>query len=206
MRDHAQLRPNDVVLDLGCGNGHHLIALAPEIARGIGVDLSPGMIELARTRLGRSPWGARLKFEVDDTESLRSVAAQSIDLALCIGAFEHMLDKNAVLASVYRVLKPGGRLFCLTANANYVWYRTIAPLIGIATKHLSSDRFLNRDEFVGLLDQAGLRDIRSSAWTFIPKGDMPALFGFLLAGLDSIGRCARLNSLRGGLWLRAFKD
>ena len=82
VRDHAQLRPNDVVLDLGCGNGHHLIALAPEIARGIGVDLSPGMIELARTRLGRSPWGARLKFEVDDTESLRSVAAQSIDLAV----------------------------------------------------------------------------------------------------------------------------
>src|SRR5260370_36233870 len=34
---------------------------------------------------------------------------QSIDLAICIGAFEHMLDKRAVLASIYRVLKFGGR-------------------------------------------------------------------------------------------------
>ena len=149
---------------------------------------------------------ANLTFEVDDAEELKGIADQSIDLAICIGAFEHMLDKRAVLASIHRVLKFGGRFFCLTLHADYIWYRTIAPLLGFGTKHLSSDRMLTRDEFSALLDQAGFRRIRSAPWTFIPKGDVPALVALLLTVLDAIGRHARLDSLRGGLSLCAWKE
>ncbi len=206
VRKLAELQPSDVVLDVGCGNGHHLLALAPEVARGIGIDVSPGMIELARARLGNSPGKANLAFEVDNAEELNGVADQSIDLAICIGAFEHMLDKRAVLASIYRVLKFGGRFFCLTLHADYVWYRAIAPVLGFGTKHLSSDRILTRDEFSALLDQAGFRRLRSAPWTFIPKGDVPAPVALLLTILDAIGRHARLDSLRGGLSLCAWKE
>ena len=111
---------------LGCGNGHHLLALGAEVARGIGIDVAPGMIELARARLRSSSWRANLAFEVDDAEELEGIADQSIDPAICIGAFEHMLDKRAVLASIYRVLKLGGRF---------------------SAKHLSSDRMLNSRRF-----------------------------------------------------------
>jgi 2-polyprenyl-6-hydroxyphenyl methylase/3-demethylubiquinone-9 3-methyltransferase len=48
VRSLARPRPTDVVLDVGCGNGDHLLALGPELDRGIGIDISPGMIELAR--------------------------------------------------------------------------------------------------------------------------------------------------------------
>jgi 2-polyprenyl-6-hydroxyphenyl methylase/3-demethylubiquinone-9 3-methyltransferase len=164
------------------------------------------MIELARARHRSSTRRTNLAFEVDDAEELKGVADQSIDLAICIGAFEHMLDKRAVLASIYRVLKLGGRFFCLAPHADYVWYRTIAPLLGCATKHLSSDRMLTHDEFSALLDQAGFRRIRSAPWTFIPKGDVPALVALLLTVLDVIGRHARLDSLRGGLCLCARKE
>jgi 2-polyprenyl-6-hydroxyphenyl methylase/3-demethylubiquinone-9 3-methyltransferase len=109
-----------------------------------------------------------------------------------------------VLASIYRVLKFGGRFFCLSPRADYVWYRTIAPLLGFATKHLSSDRMLTRVSV--LLDQTGFRCIRSAPWTFIPKGDVPALVALLLTALDAIGRHARLDSLRGGLALCAWKE
>jgi 2-polyprenyl-6-hydroxyphenyl methylase/3-demethylubiquinone-9 3-methyltransferase len=193
-------------LDLGCGNGHHLLALAPEIARGIGVDISPGMIELARARLRSSAGNPHLRFEVDDAETLTAIADQSIDLVICIGAFEHMLDKRAVLASIHRVLKFGGRFFCLTLHADYVWYRTIAPMLRIATKHLSSDRILANDELSLLLDEVGLRRHRYATWTFIPKGDMSAVPASLLTLLDAVGRHAGLNSLRGGLCLCAWKD
>ena len=206
VRSLARPRPTDVVLDLGCGNGHHLLALGPEVARGIGIDLSPGMIELARARHRSSTRRANLTFKVDDAEELKGIADQSIDLAICIGAFEHMLDKRAVVASIYRVLKFGGRFFCLAPHADYVWYRTIAPLFGFATKHLSSDRMLTHDEFSALLDQAGFRRIRSAPWSFIPKGDVPALVALLLTVLDVIGRHARLDSLRGGLCLCAWKE
>jgi 2-polyprenyl-6-hydroxyphenyl methylase/3-demethylubiquinone-9 3-methyltransferase len=176
------------------------------VALGIGIDVSPGMIELARARHWSSTWRANLTFEVDDAGELKEVADESIDLAICIGAFEHMVDKRAVLASVYRVLKFGGRFVCLAPHADYVWYRKIAPLLGFATKHLSSDRMLTQDEFSALLAQAGFRRIRSAPWTFIPKGDVPALVASLLTVLDAIGRHTRLDSLRGGLSLCAWKE
>jgi len=205
VRKLAQPRPADVVLDLGCGHGHHLLALGPEVARGIGIDVSPGMIALARARLRSSP-STNLTFEVDNAEELKDIADQSVDLVICIGAFEHMLNKRAVLASIYRVLKFGGRFFCLAPHADYLWYRTIAPLLGFATKHLSSDRLLNREEFCALLDQAGFRSIRSGPWTFIPKGDIPALIALMLTVLDVAGRHARIDSLRGGLSVCAWKQ
>jgi ubiquinone/menaquinone biosynthesis C-methylase UbiE len=206
VRREARLAPDDVVLDVGCGHGHHLLALAPEIARGIGVDLSPAMIEVARARLAASPWGGRLRFEAGDAASLEGVVgADSVDLALCIGALEHMLDKQAALASVHRVLRAGGRFFCLTPSGDYLWYRALAPLLGFATKHLSTDVFLTRRALTTLLARAGFDRVRTGSWTFIPRGDMPRSIARLLGGLDTLGRIADLRALRGGLWVCASK-
>jgi hypothetical protein len=49
------------------------------------------------------------------------------------------------------------------------WYRTMAPLLGFATKHRSSERMLTHDEFSALLGHAGFRRIRSAPGTFIPR-------------------------------------
>jgi 2-polyprenyl-6-hydroxyphenyl methylase/3-demethylubiquinone-9 3-methyltransferase len=206
VRRMAQPKATDVVLDLGCGTGHHLLSLGAEIARGIGIDISPGMIELAGARVRGSVWKDKLTFKVDDAERLDTIPDQSIDLAICIGAFEHMLDKQAVLASIYRVLKCGGRFFCLTPDADYLWYRTLAPSLGFATKHLSSDRFMTRGEFSALLEEARFHPNQWTAWSFIPRGDIPSVIAILLALLDAIGRKARWNSLRGGLALCARKE
>jgi ubiquinone/menaquinone biosynthesis C-methylase UbiE len=206
VRTHARLRRTDVVLDVGCGNGHHLLALAPYIARGMGIDLSPGMVGVARARMCGSPWQRRLTFAVDNGEKLHEVATASVDAAICVGALEHMLDKAAVLASVHRVLRPGGRFFCLTPDGHHPWYRTIAPLLGLSTKHLSTDRSLTRSELAGLLRRAGFSRAELGSWTFIPKGDMPPVMGLLLDGLDAVGRVAHMDSLRGGLRVCAWKE
>lgn len=206
IRQYAKPCNDDVVMDVGCGNGHHLLALAGEIGRGIGVDLSPAMIEVARARLRDSPWQGKLTFLSDNAEQLGVTAEGSIDLVTCVGALEHMLNKPAVLGSVYRMIKPRGRFFCLTINGGYVWYQALAPLLGLETKHLSTDKFLKRDELVSMLTESGFRRIQVGYWTFIPKGDMSSVLGFVCHGLDIIGRILRINSLRGGMWICAWKE
>lgn len=206
IRQFAELRSGDVVLDVGCGNGHHLFALAGEIARGIGVDLSPAMIEIAQERRRDSLWRSKLTFLSDNGEKLGAVAERSIDLVTCIGAFEHMLNKSAALVSAYRTLKPRGRFFCLTINGGYFWYRALAPLLRLETKHLSTDKFLERDELLRLLAESGFSRIQIGNWTFIPRGDMPLVLWFICRGLDVIGRIFRISSMRGGLWICAWKE
>jgi|ERR1041384_1472984 2-polyprenyl-6-hydroxyphenyl methylase/3-demethylubiquinone-9 3-methyltransferase len=206
IKQYARPSNEEVVLDVGCGNGHHLFALAGDIGHGIGIDLSPAMIEIAQERLQHSPWQSKLTFLSEDGETLSALAEPSIDLAICVGALEHMLNKSAALINVYRVLKPGGRFFCLTLNGGYFWYQALAPLLGLETKHLSTDRFLKRDELVSLFTEAGFCRIQIGCWTFIPKGDMPRVLGGICQGLDFIGKVLRIHSWRGGLWLCAWKE
>ena len=164
--------------------------LADSFARGIGIDLSPAMLRVARRQMARSPWGQKLQFTVDLAEQLGSVADASIDVVFSVGALEHMLDKGRVVANVFRVLRPGGRFICLTPNGHYLWYRWLAPLCRLETRHLSTDWYLSRRQLAHLLHTAGFRDPAFSYWTFIPHGDMHPLHAALLDVLDRCGRIA----------------
>ena len=204
LKHHAQLKPSDTVLDVGCGNGHHLFAMKDSFSSATGVDLSSGMIEQARTAAKEHP-ECRVSFHTDDSESLFTLKDNTFDVVFCVGALEHMIDKVAVLRAVRRVLKPGGRFVCLTLNGRYAWYRYIAPRLGYETRHLSTDYRLSREEASRSLQEAGLSTIRISPWTFVPAGDMPSRWATTLRMLDGVGRALRLEMLRGGLVLAATK-
>jgi 2-polyprenyl-6-hydroxyphenyl methylase/3-demethylubiquinone-9 3-methyltransferase len=106
---------------------------------------------------------------------------------------------------VYRILKPGGAFVCLTPNGDYVWYRQLAPRLGLSIRHLSTDRFLGKTELVALLSGSGLILDRLQPWTFIPRGDMPAGWARVLQFLDRVGRLTGRTGWRGGLAFRAIK-
>ena len=205
LSDSAQFRVDDTVLEIGCGNGLHLIALAKRYGRGIGTDLSPAMIAAARAAMKGRPGENKLSFEVDASERLQSVAASSVDVVLCVGSLEHMLDQNAVLDNAFRILKPGGRLVCLTLNGGSVWYAYLAPLFGSDTRQLTTDRYLTSGELRRLARDAGFAEPLIDAWTFVQRGDMPETTAWLLDILDCVGRLLRLSFLRGGLRLYAMK-
>lgn len=206
LREAARLGPEDVVLEIGCGNGLHLLALAGEMRRGIGVDLSPAMIEAARRRAAGIPGGDRVAFAAGPAETLDAVEDAAVDVVLCVGSLEHMLDRAAVFRNIYRVLKPGGRLACLTLNGGALWYRWVAPACRIETRQLVTDRYLRRAELAGLARDAGFGEPRIDAWTFVQRGDMPAAFAWLFGRLDLLGRLIGSSFLRGGLRMQAVKS
>jgi 2-polyprenyl-6-hydroxyphenyl methylase/3-demethylubiquinone-9 3-methyltransferase len=197
--------PRGVLVEIGCGTGLHLFPLAASFQRVIGTDLSPAMIERAESIRRDHPQAARIRLRVDPAEALDSVRDAEADAVLCVGALEHMPDKAAVLHQVFRVLKPGGSFVCLTPNGDYVWYRRLAPRLGLATRHLSSDRFLGRKELRGLVAAAGFCLERLRPWTFIPRGDIPGIWIPPLAIADWIGGLPGMSVLRGGLALHALR-
>lgn len=194
--DHyAQFSASDVVLDVGCGNGAHLRALADRVDRGIGVDLSPEMIQVARHR---SPHPS-LTFRVGDAERLGSVPSSSVDTVLYVGVLEHLLRPGRALKQAARVLKPTGRFVALTLNGDYWWYR-LADHLRVPTRHLETDQRFSPDRARQMLRESGLRPT-VGFWPFVPNGDLPRPLSLLCRGLDALGQRAAPAVLRGGLRL-----
>jgi ArsR family transcriptional regulator len=94
------------VIDLGCGTGELLSHLAPAVARVIGVDREPSMLEIARRRLA-----AHAHVELIEA-ALESVPLPSdtADAALLGLVLHHLPDPALVLAEARRLLAPSGQL------------------------------------------------------------------------------------------------
>ena len=98
------------MLDIGCGTGRFLAQLA-EIAKGWGVDASPEMLEVARTRVG----GAGLKLGSAEELPFKDGWFERAVMWLVV----HLLDRPRAFAELHRVLAPDGRLAIATFDPSY---------------------------------------------------------------------------------------
>lgn len=100
------------VLDAGCGSGR----LAVEIARRRpdlqvhGVDLEPGMVDVATKRVEREHLADRVRFSVADLASL-PLPAGSVDMIVSTASLHHWADVGGVIASLGQVLRADGRMW-----------------------------------------------------------------------------------------------
>lgn len=121
-------RTGGPVLELGCGTGRILLALARAGLDVTGVDDSPAMLDLARRKLDQAGLGGLVELAQADARDLNLSAAglpaqvgeegrhgaRSYRLAICAqNTFCHMLttaDQLRLLGAAYRYLEPGGLL------------------------------------------------------------------------------------------------
>jgi trans-aconitate methyltransferase len=89
------------ILDLGCGTGHLTAKIAESGAQVIGLDSSPDMIEQAKAAY------SHMEFLVGDGANFRF--EQPFDAVFSNAALHWMPQAEAVAASVWQALKPGGR-------------------------------------------------------------------------------------------------
>jgi ubiquinone/menaquinone biosynthesis C-methylase UbiE len=93
------------VLDIGCGNAALLQKISGQIEKGVGVDISQGMIAQAKKRCTKQN---NLSFEKIDGPLL-PFPDNSFDSVISVLAFRY-LDWDPILKEILRVLKPGGQI------------------------------------------------------------------------------------------------
>ena len=96
------------VADLGCGPGAHALALARRGYEVVGIDGSPRMVEVARTRAARDNIDAT--FDVHDVGGPLHFADASLGGVLAVLVLQHLPNPATFIAEIRRCLRPGGHL------------------------------------------------------------------------------------------------
>lgn len=153
-------RPQMAVV--GCGSGGAIAGLLeryPELGEWniVGVDVDYKAIDAARKRFTDN---TRLKFIVGDARTANVLATSRFDLVYLHGVLDHCTEHRRLFDSVFRALKPGGRMFYVTPDRNlFTWlcFVTIGPLyvFGLHKSNHDFRRFPRPAELNSLLQDAG---------------------------------------------------
>lgn len=104
-------KPMRSLLDLGTGTGRMLELFGPSIERGLGVDLSPDMLSLARARLDRAGL-KHCSVRQGDIYNL-ALPRESFDVVLVHQVLHFLEDGARAIREAARVLTPAGRLMVI---------------------------------------------------------------------------------------------
>ena len=145
-------------LDLGCGTGFFLPALAGRCQQLHGLDLAPGMLAQAALR------GSGARLVCGDAEVL-PFADQSLDWVFSSLALQWCERPAQAFAEIHRVLKPGGQLLFSTLLAGSLWQ--LREAWGAVDGHAHVNRFLALPQLQQAIGAAGFQapELTSVTWS-----------------------------------------
>jgi len=159
----ANLKPGQVVLDLGSGGGFDVFIAARKVGakgRAIGVDMTPEMLSKARAGISRFTEKTALnnvEFRLGEIEYL-PVADASVDVVTSNCVINLSPDKQQVWNEIARVLKPGGKAcisdLALKKPLPEEVLKSAAALVSCVAGAVCVD------ETIKMAKQAGLVDIK----------------------------------------------
>jgi len=194
----AQLRPGEVVLDLGSGGGIDVLLSARRVAptgRAYGLDMTPEMHQLAQRNQAEAGV-TNAEFLLGTIENIPLPDA-SVDVIISNCVVNLAADKGTVFREAFRVLRPGGRL----AISDIVLRRPVSPrigeLMGLWTGCIAGalPEAVCRDE----LTTAGFRDVDIEPTTVLNRADLEDMAGQLDPTLipEDIDAGATMDELDG---------
>ncbi len=155
----AEMRPGEVVVDLGSGAGFDCFLAARQVGeagRVIGVDMTHGMLAKARDNAGKLGL-AHVEFRLGEIEHL-PIADNTADVIISNCVINLSPDKPAVLREAFRILKAGGRL----AVSDVVMLKPLPPELAARPELYAGciGAAAAMDSLSSWLAEAGFTDIR----------------------------------------------
>lgn len=150
----SYFRPDMDVLEFGCGTGGTAITHAPLVRHITAIDFSESMLDIARSK-AEAPGIANVTFKQADIGDL-AVDDARYDVILGLSILHLLRDKQAVIAKVFRMLKPGGYFISSTTclGDTMAFFKFIAP-IGKALGALPQLDVMTSAELVQSLSSVG---------------------------------------------------
>ncbi|HEV7344350.1 MAG TPA: class I SAM-dependent methyltransferase [Devosia sp.] len=148
------LRPDMNVLEFGCGTGGTAIRHAPHVQHITAIDFSEAMLGIARDRASEAGV-SNVSFQCADITRFDAPDA-SFDVVLGMSVLHLLADKDAAIAKVSRLLKPGGLFISSTACVGDTmgFFKLIAPL-GKAVGLLPQLDVMKSTDLIASLTRAG---------------------------------------------------
>lgn len=156
------------VLEIGCGTGYVLNALAP--ARGVGIDLNPDFVAHAQAAY------PHLHFQVLDAAAL-SALNERFDYVVLSDTIGYFTDVQQVLSELHAVCHPDTRILITYRNALWTPVLTMAERLGLKMPE-ARQNWLDRADITNLLDVADLDVVRTGRKLLMPRY-VPLLSTFL---------------------------
>ena len=152
----VRLRPDEVVLDLGCGGGLHVFLLAEVCRKAVGLDVDEKWMIRAAQEMHRLRPGRQVQFVCSPLEKA-GFPDSTFDKIFSFSVLEHIPNYQEVLKACRRVLKPGGSI-----HFSVDWLDGIRnpALIEKHRKDHFVVRYFSPNEMRNLLEAAGFCDIR----------------------------------------------
>ena len=133
--------PDSRILELNCGTGTDAVFLGMAGMRVLATDVSPGMVQIATSKVKGLGLEAHVSTAVVDAGNLSSLEGQVFDGVVSnFNGLNHLEDPGNTFRQLSRLVKPGGKVLCTVLNKACLWevlYFAATLRLGTAWKRLT---------------------------------------------------------------------
>jgi 2-polyprenyl-3-methyl-5-hydroxy-6-metoxy-1,4-benzoquinol methylase len=195
------LEPGMSVLELGCGTGYFTRELARSGAEIVAIDVSPELLEIARSNSS----APNVRYEIQNAYRLNYPDA--VFDSVVGSSVLHHLEIDPALREIYRVLKPGGKIFFTEPNMlnPQIAVQKNVPWVKRKLGDSPDETAFFRWQLGRLLEKTGYCDIRVEPFDFLHPQVPARLVNRMKTVSRLLERLPVVSEFAGSLYIRAAK-